>query len=141
MFTPVCPGGPRYSPLANPCCALNLCATRTSMLRTHRSTAQMFCSLIVHKKPMPLRITFLFVLVILPYLDANVHQNYIRTDLLYVLVGNANVRFAAQDTQHPSLPLYNDFADASAAMLKFQIDHPAQFFAIPDIDHIFTPKF
>ena len=93
---------------------LRLCYTRKLVLRTHLSVLPhsqtrashsfVRCAdgLLVNRarktNAASRRLFFFCAGYIVPYLDADVHQNYIRPNLLYVLVGDTDIRLTAQDT-------------------------------------------
>lgn len=81
------------------------------------------------------------VILIIRDLAVYVNQNDVRTYLLNILIGNYNIRLTAQEIHHFTPSWNNNFTNATAAGVKFQITHAPDFFAIPDINNILTFQF
>lgn len=75
------------------------------------------------------------------FLTADIHDDDIGPDLFNIFIGNADVWFTAEQIKEFVAAGDKDFADLSAALIKFQIGNSSQFFTIPHIDYIFAFQF
>lgn len=74
-------------------------------------------------------------------LAADIHNNDVRADLFNIFIGNTYIRFTAEKIRELTAVVYENLADMSAALVKFQIRDSSQFFTVPHINHIFAFEF
>lgn len=69
-----------------------------------------------------------------------IHQNNIRPNLLDFIKTDHDLRLTPHETEYFITSRHHDLPDTAGAMVKFQITHPPQLLAVPDIDNILAPK-
>jgi len=74
-------------------------------------------------------------------LAAYIHDDDIGSNLFDVFIRNADIRFSTEQIKKFIAAGDKNLADLAAALVKFQIRNPSEFFTVPHIDHIFTFQF